>query len=25
VHEHTKAVTKPTAKPRQAGRSGKGG
>lgn len=25
VHEHTKAVTKPSAKPRQAGRSGKGG
>jgi ribosomal protein L17 len=25
VHEHTKAVTKSTAKPRQAGRSGKGG
>jgi large subunit ribosomal protein L17 len=25
VHEHTKAVTKPTAKPRQTGRSGKGG
>ena len=24
VHEHTKAVTKPSAKPRQAGRSGKG-
>jgi ribosomal protein L17 len=25
VHEHTKAVTKSTAKPRQTGRSGKGG